>query len=244
MVVVAVGCLLGGLLYLPLLAVPFGPNASQPMVAKTSIVLPSSLTRPIVVAFLNTTNTQLTVELTDGDAVVGVPLTATVYLDLPAASVNVSLIFANIDNALIPTTINNGFLLPEQTFITLQPFQGQGYATTSVWTGSSKAQFQVEGVFGMTLLFYHPKPINQSQPLWEQLHNPPFYTQHVQPFIPIGSSSLEVEKKNYELSNSLSFFILFFAALEVRAKTSRDYCENGKTKDAKPNRTVQTKIDE
>jgi hypothetical protein len=221
MVVVAVGCLIMGLYFNPLVPIPNGPNSPVPTVVKTVLDLPTNLTTPYP------GTSYVTLQLTGGDAVVGVPLLATVYFVVPPSVLNqTATIGVEPDNAIIPSASLNAYSIPVTADFVLKPvstIKSPNMTIASfpsgywIWEGSLIIQYQVEGVFGASFLFYHEKQSSVNG-VFVPMSKPPFLTLHTAPFIPIGNSFITFEKRNAALTNSLSFFVLFFAAVQMRIK--------------------------
>jgi hypothetical protein len=221
MVVVAIVCLIMGLYYNPLVPIPNGPNSPVPTVVKTVLDLPTNLTAPYPGA------SYVTFQLTGGDAVVGTPLLATVYFIAPPSVLDqTGTIGVEPDNAIFPSASLNAYSIPVTADLVLKPVSTvnspnvtiasfpNGY---SIWEGSLIIQYQVEGIFGASFLFYHEKQSSVNG-LFVPMSKPSFLTLHTAPFIPIGNSFLTFEKRNAAMTNSLSFFVLFFAAVQMRIK--------------------------
>ncbi|HKM50011.1 MAG TPA: hypothetical protein VJZ75_02410 [Candidatus Bathyarchaeia archaeon] len=162
----------------------------------------------------------ITLDLVTDSVTVNNNITVFASLEAPANFMNdyhVTKVALSLDDSLISPIQYTGEVIAVQTECKNPApntncallFRGPRFASMDmtnligqVWSGQETIIYVVSGTFGVTLVF---TPFNGS-PL----------TFHSQPLFTITSEDTTIARQNEALTASLTFFILFFAALDVR----------------------------
>jgi hypothetical protein len=228
--VVAIVCLILGLVFAPFSPIPNGLNTNLGnFVANASFNLPDNL---INYTFHNITyvtephDAQFTVVLSGGEIVAGKKLTMEITMTAnPTLRRHVFFIYADPDNALIwPLETEPGTGAPFLAYVNLRPT-----SNPSVWKGTQTIYYAESGIFGVSVFFVRSDSYTASQ-------NYGIFTRNLGPIVQILSPDTIIARYNEALTTSLTFFILFFAALDVRPKTDRDYSRSRKSSTEKSKR--------
>jgi len=203
MAIIAIFCLVGGLIYAPFSPIPNGFNNYT-----TRIVTFGSIEFPVQLVYhrLNATTIIVgcphTADLTfilSGDVIVsGKLLDIRITMDAcPVFAEDVVYVWVEMENALETLGV---FSRPVVARVVME-----WNDNASSWVGSHKVIYLVSGTFTATVAFYLRNTTT--------LHYP------TGALFPIDSPEIIMARQNEALTTSLSFFVLMFAAVEVRVES-------------------------
>jgi hypothetical protein len=123
----------------------------------------------------------------------------------PIIARHVPFVIVKPDNALAyPLFTDQTTKAPAFAAIPLLPYR----STLYLWKGNDSVYYAQPGIFGATIIFQ----TNDSETAGNTYFN------NTGPVIDIGSPDTVIAKQNEALITSLTFFVLMFAAIEVRAR--------------------------
>jgi len=237
-IAVIIVCIFGGLVYAPFSPIPNGFNTpANKIVTFGKIDFPVQFVYqylPNGTPFVGCSHTaDLTFTLSGDEIVSGKALD--ILITMTACSVlvnNTNFIFVRMENAL-----EAGF--PSSNPINaLVLMTDSGYPGFNNFVGSHTIMYSMSGTFTATVIFC----LHDGTEL-------PFATGAL---FPIESQEIIIARQNQALTTSLTFFVLMFAAIEVRIKSHQDYPDkadkkatvhNKSGKDAKHRvRLIKTKV--
>jgi hypothetical protein len=221
MAIVAISCLVEGLVYAPFSPIPNGFNTpTTKIVTFGKIDFPEQLIyqylpnnpRPIVGC---SHTADLTFTLSGDEIVSGKVLDVRITMDACRVVVNnTNVILVRMENAL-----EAGFSSSNPINALVVMSYTTGLPGLDNFLGNHKILYLVSGTFTATVVFV--------------LRNGTELPCATGALFPIESPEIIVARQNEALTTSLTFFVLMFAAIEVRADSRQDYPSN-----ASKNRTV------
>jgi hypothetical protein len=200
--IIAIGCLIGGLVYAPFSPIPNGfNNYSTKIVAFGSVDFPVQLVYQRVNETMIIVGCPHTAELTFTLSVG--PIVSDRLLDIqivmracPVFASDVNIVWVTMENA------QDGSSSSSPAKVVMDYNQNAGS-----WLGSHKITYLVSGTFTATLVFY--------------LRNGTELPYPTGTIIPVESPETIVASQNEALTTSLSFLVLMFAAIEVRVDSRK-----------------------